>query len=224
MHSIPILYQDDSLMVISKPAGLPVHSGSGGGDNLGNYFDDWRASDDYRPSMAHRLDRDTSGCLIIGRTKESLRRLGKMFVDGKITKTYWAVVKNPNFDKDEGTIDIPMRKKSPHKYHWHMEAHPEGQVALTHYKVLGKVDGFAWLELSPQTGRTHQLRIHCSASGSPIVGDKLYGNDPEENRPMMHLHARSLTIPYYNNSPPLDVVAPPPAHMLELLGKCGYRS
>jgi tRNA pseudouridine32 synthase/23S rRNA pseudouridine746 synthase len=218
MHLTPIHLTPD-LLVINKPSGLPVHSGSGGGDNLGNYMEDLRFGYDEKPQMAHRLDRDTSGCLILGRTKDSLRRLGNMFVKGRIDKTYWAVVEG-KFAEPEGRISIPLRKKSPLPYHWHMEPHPEGLESITDYKVLGQAEGYTFVELYPRTGRTHQLRIHCQASGCPIVDDKLYGNGTVEGR--MHLHARSLIIPYYHNEPPIEVSAPPPAHMLERLRRCDY--
>ncbi|MCE3232327.1 MAG: ribosomal large subunit pseudouridine synthase [Rickettsiaceae bacterium] len=214
-----ILYQSDCLLVINKPSGLPVHSGSGGGDNLGNYMEQWRFGYEEKPQMAHRLDRDTSGCLVLGRTKDVVRRLGKLFALGLVSKTYWAVVEG-KFAEPEGRISIPLRKKSPLPYHWHMEAHPEGQESLTDYKVLGECDGYTFVELYPVTGRTHQLRIHCLESGCPIVGDKLYGNGTAIGQ--MHLHARSLKIPYNYGEQPIEVVAPPPAHMLELLTKCGY--
>jgi RluA family pseudouridine synthase len=213
-----ILYQDHSIIVINKPGNMPVHSGSGGGINLEQYLNELRFEYPNPPILAHRLDRDTSGCLILGRDKEALRRIGKLFMYKRISKTYWAVVSGSNFKNITGRIDIPLRKQSPLKHHWWMEAHAEGQEAITDYKVIGHAEDIAFLELYPRTGRTHQLRVHCSAIGHPIIGDKVYGNKLDNNN-IMHLHARSITIPLYHNHPAIEVTAPPPEHMLELLNK-----
>jgi tRNA pseudouridine32 synthase/23S rRNA pseudouridine746 synthase len=218
-----ILYQDDSIIVINKPANMPVHSGSGGGENLEQYLPQLCFGNTVAPILAHRLDRDTSGCLILGRHKEALRRVGKLFMAGRVTKIYWAVVEGGKFEKQEGRIDIPLRKQSPLKHHWWMEAHPDGQPSITDYKVIGQAENFTFLELYPRTGRTHQLRVHCKAIGSPIIGDKVYGN-VSTDRPIMHLHARAITIPFYHNNSPIEVIAPPPMHMLELLQHCGYNN
>lgn len=202
---------------------MPVHSGSGGGINLEQYLIELCFDYPTAPILAHRLDRDTSGCLILGRNKDALQRIGKLFMAKRITKTYWAVVNGNKFDQNEGRIDIPLRKQSQLKHHWWMETHPEGQASITDYKVTGQTKDFAFLELQPLTGRTHQLRVHCKAIGHPIVGDKVYGNESTNIiHPLMHLHARSVTIPLYHNHPPIEVIAPPPEHMLGLLRKCGY--
>lgn len=200
--------------MINKPAGLPVHAGSGGGENLEDYFPDFQFDAKQPPHLAHRLDRDTSGCLILGRTKQALRILGKMFEQKRIHKTYWAIVEGVPTDK-HGCIDMPMAKITADKRRWHMKIDPEGQTAITHYKVSGVHDGKTWLELAPKTGRTHQLRVHCQAMGWPIIGDIFYG-DPEDKRPLM-LHARSLRIPYPGLSEPLVIEAPPPASFDDLL-------
>jgi tRNA pseudouridine32 synthase / 23S rRNA pseudouridine746 synthase len=218
-----VLYRDDDIIVINKPAGIPVHSGKGGGENLEQYFHELCFGYTQPPGLGHRLDRNTSGCLILGRSKDALRDIGKMFMAGRISKTYWAITKGANFMEDAGRIDLPLRKQIPLKHLLWMEVHPEGQSAVTDYKVLGRYNDFTFLELYPRTGRTHQLRVHCQAMGSPIVGDGVYGEKiPNDIRPMMHLHARSLIIPQHDRDS-INVTAPPPAHMVEMLQKCGYK-
>jgi tRNA pseudouridine32 synthase/23S rRNA pseudouridine746 synthase len=215
---LEILYQDDSIIIINKPANMPVHSGSGGGENLEQYLHELGSP---APILAHRLDRDTSGCLILGKNKEALRRVGKLFMAGRIEKTYWAVVEG-KLAKVADRIDIPLRKQSELKHHWWMEAHVDGLPSVTDYKLLGSDGEFSLLELYPRTGRTHQLRVHCKAIGHPIVGDKVYGNK-NPDYPVMHLHARGITVPFYHNVAAIEVTAPPPVHMMGLLGRCGYR-
>lgn len=214
-----LLYLDEDLIVLNKPAGLPVHRGRGGGKTLEDYLETLRFGNPDVPAIAHRLDRDTSGCLVLGRHKDALRRIGNMFMEGKVVKSYWAIIEGEFALAPEGRIDIPLRKQSPLKHRWWMEAHPDGMVAVTDYQLLGKTDGLAWLQLYPRTGRTHQLRVHCQAIGCPIVGDRIYGVRREGNGPMMHLHARSISIWRYRQ-PSLEIIAPPPEHMMEKLRLC----
>lgn len=213
-----VIYQDDYIIVLNKPAGMAVHRGRGGGKNLEQYLGELQFNYPNPPVPAHRLDRDTSGCLILGRNKEALGKLGKMFMAKRISKTYWAIVCGM-VTRQEGRIDVRLRKQSKLKHNWWMDAHEDGQPAITDYKVLGASGGFTFLELRPLTGRTHQLRVHCKSIGCPIVGDKIYGEVSDKT---LHLHAREITIPQHDKTP-IVVKAPPPAHMLELLEKCGYR-
>jgi tRNA pseudouridine32 synthase/23S rRNA pseudouridine746 synthase len=103
-----------------------------------------------------------------------------------------------------------------------MKVDPDGQPSLTRWRVLGRAGGLSWLELRPVTGRTHQLRVHCSARGWPILGDGIYGNVAARGGPRLHLHARGLTLPLYPKKPAVQVKAPPPAHMAERLSVLGY--
>ncbi len=213
-----VLFRDAMMLVIDKPAGLPVHAGPGGGPNLEQFFDALRFGLPRLPALAHRLDRDTSGCLILGRHRKALARLGKMFQNGRIAKTYWAVVVGGPPDS-EGTIDLPLQKVN-RKDGWRMFADPAGQTAVTGYSVLGKADGFSFVEFHPQTGRTHQIRVHAAAIGCPILGDPIYGV-PDSSAPL-HLHARGVVIPIYPTKDPVTVTATPPPHMLKALADCGW--
>lgn len=131
-----------------------------------------------RPEAAHRLDRDTSGCLALGRHAKALARLNKLFAaSGTVEKTYWALVEGGPTE-DSGRIDLPLARRSDDPRSWWMKADPAGDPALTRFSVLGRGGGLTWLALSPVTGRTHQLRVHCAAMGHPILGDPIYGTAP----------------------------------------------
>lgn len=217
-----LIYRDGLMLIIDKPAGIPVHAGPKGGPNLEAHFDALRFGLPQPPSLAHRLDRDTSGCLILGRHRKALRRLGKLFMAGQIGKTYWAVVVGGP-DDTQGVIDLPLRKLNRVTGWRVIIDHKEGQAAVTDYKVRGRADGLTWLELSPRTGRTHQIRVHCAALGWPILGDPIYGGDPAAAPDSLHLHARGLSVPLYPGKPAIEVTAPPPVHMLESLRACGFK-
>jgi len=194
-----------------------VHAGPGGGPHLEHWFPLLRFGLPRPPALAHRLDRDTSGCLVLGRHPKALRRLGALFAEGKIEKVYWAVVQGAP-SEPEGVIDAPLRKDTTRRVGWRMEIDPAGQRAVTEYRVLGSAGGRAWLELRPKTGRTHQIRVHCAALGCSVVGDPTYGGPAGA----LHLHARALTIPLYPARPTIQISAPVPPHMLAALAALGY--
>jgi tRNA pseudouridine32 synthase/23S rRNA pseudouridine746 synthase len=212
-----ILYRDGLMLVIDKPAGIAVHAGPRGGPNLEAGFGALRFGLPRPPALAHRLDRDTSGCLVLGRHPKALRRLGALFAAGKVEKLYWAVVAGIPAEP-VGTIDAPL-KKEMRRAGWRMEIDPTGQRAVTEYRVLGTAEGRAWLELRPRTGRTHQIRVHCAALGCPVVGDPSYGGPDGEK---LQLHARTIAIPLYPARPAIEVTAPVPPHMLAALIRLGY--
>jgi tRNA pseudouridine32 synthase/23S rRNA pseudouridine746 synthase len=237
-----VLYRDGLMLVIDKPAGLPVHRGPKGGSSLEDYFDALRFGLPRAPALAHRLDKDTSGCLVLGRHRKALAHLGLLFKHGKIGKTYWAIVEGGP-DADTGTIDLPLGRLD-HERGWWMKPDPQGLPSVTTWKVMGRsaprpaetlpapgggaepekrtFSGFTWLALTPVTGRTHQLRVHCAASGWPIVGDNIYGTAPRFTGPPQMLHAREIVVPISKNKPPARVIAPVPEHMREALRACGW--
>ena len=232
-----LLYRDGLMLIIDKPAGIAVHKGpksaQGSGESLEDHFDVLRFGLPRRPSLAHRLDRDTSGCLVLGRHRKALATLGHLFKHGKIGKTYWAVVEGGP-ETDEGRIDLPLGRLDDTRGWW-MKHDPSGQPAATVWKVLGRSQTFftspwrgeggkklTWLALEPLTGRTHQLRVHCAAMGWPIVGDNIYGTALRTGGPILHLCAREVVVPLYKNRDPIRVSAPVPEHMRAWLAACGW--
>jgi tRNA pseudouridine32 synthase/23S rRNA pseudouridine746 synthase len=219
-----VLYRDGLMLVIDKPAGLAVHRGPKGGESLEDFFDALRFGLPRAPALAHRLDRDTSGCLVLGRHRKALAHLGLMFKHGRVGKTYWALLEGSP-EADEGRIDLPLGRLDATRGWW-MKPDAAGQPALTAWKVLGRgaasTAPLTWLALEPLTGRTHQLRVHCAAMGFPIVGDAIYGNAPRSGGAILHLHAREVMIPLNPRREPIRVVAPVPEHMRERLAACGW--
>jgi len=216
-----LIYRDGLMLVIDKPAGFAVHRGPKGGESLEDYFGTLRFGLPRAPALAHRLDRDTSGCLVLGRHRKALAQLGKLFKNGAIDKTYWAAVEGAP-DSEQGEIDLPLGRLDVTRGWW-MKHDPKGQPALTKWKVLGRCAALTWLALEPLTGRTHQLRVHCAEMGWPILGDAIYGKAPRHGGPMLHLHAREIVVPLYKNRASIRVVAPVPEHMRERLGQCGWQ-
>jgi tRNA pseudouridine32 synthase / 23S rRNA pseudouridine746 synthase len=231
-----LIYRDGLMLVIDKPAGLAVHKGPKGGESLEDYFDALRFGLPRRPALAHRLDRDTSGCLVLGRHHKALAALGRLFKSGRVGKSYWAVVAGGP-TQEEGRIDLPLGRKDAARGWW-MKHDPTGQPAVTTWKVMGRTHdvaarndqtgvasggmGISWLALEPLTGRTHQLRVHCAAMGWPIIGDSVYGSAPRTGGARLHLHAREVVVPLYSNRAPIRVTAPVPSHMQNLLRACGW--
>jgi tRNA pseudouridine32 synthase / 23S rRNA pseudouridine746 synthase len=232
-----VLHRDGLMLVIDKPAGLPVHRGPKGGANLESSFDALRFGLPRPPVLAHRLDKDTSGCLVLGRHRKATASLGLLFKHGKISKTYWAVVEGGPVE-DQGTIDMPLGRLNAERGWW-QKPDADGQPATTNWKVLGRgilVDPppqpspargegatkLTWLALEPVTGRTHQLRVHCATMGWPIIGDNIYGNGPRFGEPRLHLHSREIGIPISKNKDPVHVIAPAPVHLQERLRACGW--
>jgi tRNA pseudouridine32 synthase / 23S rRNA pseudouridine746 synthase len=216
-----LLYRDGMMLVFNKPAGVAVHAGPKGGASLEDDFEALRFGLPRKPSLAHRLDRDTAGCLVLGRHHKAIGALGLLFKQGKIGKTYWAIV-NGEPASEEGIIDLPLGRLDD-KIGWWMKVDPNGQKSLTIWRVKGRGEWrgapIAWLEFEPKTGRTHQLRVHSASQGWPIFGDAIYG---ERAYLPLQLLARKVVVPLSKSKPPIEVEAPVPPHMLETLAACGF--
>ncbi len=217
-----VLYRDDDIIAINKPPGLAVQGGTGTDKHLDGMLDVLRFDSDERPKLVHRLDRDTSGVLVLARTARAAAYLTKSFAGRYVQKTYWALTLRVPSPAD-GTIDIPLAKAEGLMGREKMEESEEGDSAVTDYRVIEDVSRAAWVELSPRTGRTHQLRAHMAAIGTPIVGDHKYGG-AEATLPgiadKLHLHAAALALRLPSGAQ-WEVTAPLPEHMAatwQLLG------
>lgn len=214
-----MLLRDANLIILDKPAGLPVHAGPKAQDNLEALLPGLSFGLRHVPALAHRLDQDTSGCLVLARHPKALSRLGRLFGAGLVEKTYWAVVEGGPAE-DEGVIDLPLRKVTG-PAGWRIVADPAGQKSISRWRVLGRGDGLSWLEIRPETGRTHQIRVHLAAQGWPILGDPFYG---KVGKVPLQLLSRRIAVPYWVDRPAVAAEAPPPSVMRTTLGRCGLPS
>ncbi len=220
-----VITQDRAAIVINKPPGLATQGGTGTKEHVDGLLDAFHA-DGPRPRLVHRLDKDTSGVLLIARTPGSAAFFSKRFSGRSARKIYWALVTGvPNID--DGLIELPLAKQPGSGGEKMMvDESGEGQAARTRYRVVDRAGNrAAWVELQPLTGRTHQLRVHMAAIGHPIVGDGKYGG-PEaflsgSISRKMHLHARRLIIDHPDGTP-LDVIAQLPAHFAASMAQLGF--
>jgi tRNA pseudouridine32 synthase / 23S rRNA pseudouridine746 synthase len=157
---------------------------------------------------------------VLGRHRKALEKLGLLFKQGKIAKIYWAVVEGGPAE-DEGLIDLALGRRDESRGWW-MKVDPAGLPSRTRWQVLGRGGSLAWLALEPLTGRTHQLRVHCAASGWPILGDPIYGPEGRASPVPLHLHARAVSVPIAAGKAPVQVEAPVPGHMRAALDACGW--
>jgi 23S rRNA pseudouridine955/2504/2580 synthase len=220
-----VLYKDDDMLAIDKPAGLAVQGGSKLDRHLDAMLDVLRFGAPERPRLVHRLDRDTSGVLLLARNARAAAALGEAFRAKTTQKVYWAIVVGVPKIR-QGKIDLPLAKL-PGRAGERVVPDEEGKSAITTYRVLDHAGTkAAWLELSPLTGRTHQLRAHCAALGTPILGDGKYGGakahlhlDGVPKR--LQLLARSISIQAAGGRI-VSITAPVPAHMQAAAEALGF--
>ncbi len=202
-----ILFLDGEALVIDKPAGLPVDRPRDGSLSLENHLEALRLGFQRWPVAVHRLDRDTSGCLLLARNPKAAARFGQAFERGEVAKRYVAVLDGVP-DGEEGVIDLPLLKVSTREAGWRMIGSPTGKTARTAWRVLRTEGGRALVEFRPATGRTHQIRVHAATGlGAAVVGDPVYGRVDSAG---MLLHAASLSLPRAGK-PPVAAEAPVPA-------------
>jgi 23S rRNA pseudouridine955/2504/2580 synthase len=234
-----VLYCDEAVIALAKPAGLPVQGGAGITRHLDAWLDGLRFGAPERPRLVHRLDRETSGVMILARSPGAAAKLAQVFRSRMVKKVYWSVV----WGRPEpfaGEIDLPLVRSNGsggERVKPASQDEPKAAPARTHYRTLDTVgQRFAWLELSPLTGRTHQLRVHCAALGVPILGDALYGprEDPLGRRMRegsslgdlpnrLHLHARRLVLPHPLGGV-LELEAELPPHMQKTFHLLGFKA
>jgi tRNA pseudouridine32 synthase/23S rRNA pseudouridine746 synthase len=204
-----ILFVDAEAIVIDKPAGLAVDPPRAGGDSVTARLGELKLGFKREPVAMHRLDRDTSGCLLLARGPRAVKRFQQAFESGMVQKTYLAAVDGVPPGK-EGVVELALAKVSTAQDGWRMVPADDGKPARTAWRLIAERDGQALVEMRPLTGRTHQLRVHAARGlGAAIIGDPVYaetGDDPEQ--PML-LHAWKLAVPR-EGRPPIDVTAPVP--------------
>jgi 23S rRNA pseudouridine955/2504/2580 synthase len=226
-----VIHKDAEVLVLDKPHGLPVQGGPGIARHLDGMLDALRFEAEERPRLVHRLDRDTSGVLVLARTIAAAAKLASAFRGRDVEKTYWAVtVGQPT--PPEGRIDIALARRGGPRGERTAALDPEeaeeGARAITDFRTLDAARRrAAWLELKPLTGRTHQLRVHCAEGlGCPILGDGKYGGAAAHMEGLsgaLHLHARALRLPHPAGGW-LEVAAPLPPHMRETFAFFGFEA
>jgi len=212
-----VIHRDEDVIALNKPPGLAVQGGTGTARHIDGLLDALRFDAPERPRLVHRLDKDTSGVLLLGRSAQAAARLAAAFSERSTRKIYWAItvgVPRPH----QGRIDLALAKQGATTERMAPDEE-EGKRAVTYYTVVEHLGRkAAWLALWPVTGRTHQLRVHLAAIGTPILGDGKYGGAEafaiEGLEGKLHLHARAITIPHPRAGKPLTVAAPLPPHML----------
>jgi len=204
---LPILFEDGEALVIDKPAGLPIDPPRAGGLSLENYLEELKLGFQRPPMPVHRLDRDTSGCLLLARNPKALKRFAAAFEARAVEKRYLGIVAGP-VAEDSGTITLALSKISSAAAGWRMIPAKKGKPAITHWRKLAEVGGHTLVEFLLETGRTHQIRVHAASGlGTALLGDPIYGDSAGAPRTM--LHAASITLTRAGK-PPITASAPLP--------------
>ncbi|WP_284124119.1 RluA family pseudouridine synthase [Parerythrobacter aestuarii] len=215
---IDILFEDGEALVIDKPAGLPIERPRKGGPSLEDHLDALKLGFQRPPVPVHRIDTDTSGCLLLARNPKALKRFARAFEERKVGKRYLGIVSGVP-ETDAGTIELALSKISSAEKGWRMIAAKKGKPSVTHWRVLQTLDLGTLIEFTPETGRTHQIRIHAAAGlGLPLLGDPVYGDTTSGPRTM--LHAAGLSVER-EGKPPIVAVAPLPADFVAMGARDG---
>ena len=213
MTALSILFEDGEALVIDKPAGLPLDPPRAGGRSLENYLEDLKLGFQRPPAPVHRLAQDTSGCLLLARNPTALKRFSAAFEAREVEKVYLGIV-DGLLEQDEGTISLSLAKISSAEKGWRMIAAKKGKPSVTHWRKVAVHGPHTLVEFRPETGRTHQIRIHALAGlGKPLLGDPIYGTGKGAPRTM--LHASALTVAR-GEKPPVAARAPLPQDFIAL--------
>lgn len=225
-----LLYEDPKVFVFNKPAGLAVQGGSGVTRSIDSMLEAWRNQKGEKPRLVHRLDRDTSGVLVVARTRLAAMRLAEAFRQRETKKTYWALVKGVPKKREDKISTWLVKEATKDGDRMRVARHGEegADHAVSFYRVVEQAgQSLAWLEMEPYTGRTHQLRVHAAHIGCPIIGDpKYFEADTNWEFPgglqnRLHLHARRIVIPHPDKGV-IDVTAPLAPHMRQSWNLLGF--
>ena len=225
-----LLYEDDKVLVFDKPSGLAVQGGSGVVRSVDSMLEAWRNKKGEKPRLVHRLDRDTSGVLVVARSRLAAMKLAESFKKRETKKTYWALVKGVPKQREGKISTWLVKEQTPDGDRMRVAKHGEkgADHAVSFYRVVEQAgQNLSWLEMEPYTGRTHQLRVHAAHIGCPIIGDPKYFEADQnwefpggiQNR--LHLHARRIVIPHPDKGT-IDVSAPLPPHMRQSWNLLGF--
>lgn len=223
-----VIHQDDDIIVLNKPSGLSSQGGRIAANTLDEMLWAFARASGNRPRLVHRLDRVTSGVILTARTKPAAGFLGKHLMGKRFRKTYLAIIAPGAPEPKGGVIETPLRREMQGREAYMRTCapdHPDAEAAVTRYRTLSEVAGAALVELSPETGRMHQLRVHLASIGRPIVGDVRYGGALSVNGeavPRLMLHAARLAFPHPNGER-MEVAAPVPDDMTTLAAALGLK-
>jgi 23S rRNA pseudouridine955/2504/2580 synthase len=225
-----LLHEDDKVFVFNKPAGLAVQGGSGVSRHVDDMLEAWRNKKGEKPRLVHRLDRDTSGVLVVARTRLAAMKLAEAFRARETKKTYWALVKGVPPKREDKISTWLVKEATPDGDRMRVAKHGEkgADHAVSYYRVVEQAaQSLSWLEMEPYTGRTHQLRVHAAHIGCPIIGDPKYfeadtnWDFPGGMQNRLHLHARRIVIPHPDKGF-INVTAPMPPHMRQSWNLLGF--
>ena len=225
-----LLHEDDKVIVLNKPAGIAVQGGSGVTRHIDQMLEAWTSPKGEKPRLVHRLDRDTSGVLVIARTRGAAQKLTAAFRERDTKKTYWSLVMGVPKKREDKISTWLVKEQTPDGDRMRIAKHGEDGAdhAVSYYRIIEQAaQNFAWLEMEPYTGRTHQLRVHAAHIGHPILGDpKYFEADSNWSFPggvqnRLHLHARRIDIPHPSGGR-LRITAPLPPHMVQTWNLFGF--
>jgi 23S rRNA pseudouridine955/2504/2580 synthase len=225
-----LIYEDEKVFVFNKPPGLAVQGGSGVTRNVDDMLEAWRNKKGEKPRLVHRLDRDTSGVLVVARTRLAAMKLAEAFRARETEKTYWALVKGVPPKREDKISTWLIKEPTPDGDRVRVAKHGEkgADHAVSYYRIIEQAaQALTWLEMQPHTGRTHQLRVHAAYLGCPIIGDPKYfeadtnWDFPGGMQNRLHLHARRIRIPHPDKGV-IDVTAPMPQHMRQSWNLIGF--
>lgn len=225
-----LLHEDDKVFVFNKPAGLAVQGGSGLSRHVDGMLEAWRNKKGEKPRLVHRLDRDTSGVLVVARSRQAAVRLTEAFRKRETKKIYWALVKGVPKRREAKISTWLVKEQTPDGDKMRVARHgePDSDHAVSFYRTIDTAaNGLSWLEMEPHTGRTHQLRVHAAHVDCPIIGDPKYFQAdqnwefPGGIQKRLHLHARRIVIPHPAGGT-VDVTAPLPPHMVQSWNLLGF--